>query len=73
MLGDLGGLGVVLGKWDGGGPWLGCSGRLSVVGSCSYYFICDGVSRLSPPASPHCGGIFLVLNALCIGLLRKNK
>ena len=34
----VGGLGVVLGRWGGGGPWLGGVGGLSLVGSGSWFF-----------------------------------
>ena len=48
--GCLGSLGVVLGRWGGGGPWLGESSGLSLVGSV-LYLLRGGVSCLRGLAS----------------------
>ena len=62
----LGGLGVVLGKWGGGGPWLGGFGGLSLVGVLVWLFLCGGVLRLRGPTSPRSGRVFLALNSLAL-------
>ena len=63
FVGLLGGMGVVLGRWDGG--W-----RVREVdhgGVCWCYSLHGGVLRLSPPP-PLTGGAFsLFLNAFGVG------
>ena len=44
-------MGVVLSRWGGGGPWLGGSGGLSLVGSdvLTFYMAVFHVQGLPPP------------------------
>ena len=48
----LGGLGVVLGKWSGGGPWLGGFGGVSLVGVFLWLLLRGG---MSPNSCSHMG------------------
>ena len=61
-LGLLGGLGVVIGWWAGGGPWLG---GLSLVGSTTLYLAVWRVQRALPPLEvAACSFVFLMHLAL---------
>ena len=57
----LGGLGVVLGWWSGGGPWFGGSGGCPLWGWFSFSSLRGGILRPRGPASPRCGRVFFVL------------
>lgn len=48
---EVGGLGVVFGRWGKDGPWLGGSGGLSlvVVMFCYFYIVRFCVSGVPPP------------------------
>ena len=48
----VGGLGVVLGRWVGGGPWWVGSGGLSLVGCCPWCCLRGGVPHPRGSASP---------------------
>ena len=78
-MGGLDGLGVVLGRWGGGGPWLSGSRKLSLMVVSHCYFSHGGVLRPGGPATcGQCGCHFFSLIVIqfgisCIDLLSKNK